>query len=154
MMGEMGLPGEIAYWAGFAVGVALAVFVVILIARRAKKPKKSAEVNSQDELLNRRVAETIKQVESDITEPKKSAEVNSQNELLNRRVAETIKQVESDIPESLRPYLVYRGPVPEPLKAKWFPRELTIEAPGQEPQRVEVYQDGYGFLYARIDKAK
>src|SRR5215475_10533498 len=123
MMGEMGLPGEIAYWAGFAVGVALAVFVVILIARRAKKPKKSAEVNSQ-------------------------------NELLNRRVAETIKQVESDIPESLRPYLVYRGPVPEPLKAKWFPRELTIEAPGQEPQRVEVYQDGYGFLYARIDKAK
>jgi hypothetical protein len=118
------------------------------------EPKKSAEVNSQDELLNRRVAETIKQVESDIPEPKKSAEVNSQDELLNRRVAETIKQVESDIPEPLRPYLVYRGPVPEPLKAKWFPRELTIEAPGQEPQRVEVYQDGYGFLYARIDKAK
>jgi len=154
MMGEMGLSGEIAYWAGFAVGVALAVFVVILIARRAKKPKKSAEVNSQDELLNRRVAETIKQVESDIPEPQKSAEVNNHDELLNRRVAETIKQVESDIPEPLRPYLVYRGPVPEPLKAKWFPRELTIEAPGQEPQRVEVYQDGYGFLYARIDKAK
>jgi len=122
-MGEMGLPGEIAYWAGFAVGVALAVYVVILIARRAKKPKKSAEVNNQDELLN-------------------------------RRVAETIKQVESDIPEPLRPYLVYRGPVPEPLNAKWFPRELTIEAPGQEPQRVEVYQDSLGFLYARIDKAK
>ena len=122
MMGEMGLPGEIAYWAGFAVGVALAVYVVILIARRAKKPKKSAEVNNQDELLN-------------------------------RRVAETIKQVESDIPEPLRPYLVYRGPVPELLNAKWFPRELTIEAPGQEPQRVEVYQDGYGFLYARIEKA-
>jgi len=123
MMGEMGLPGEIAYWAGFAVGVALAVYVVILIARRAKKPKKSAEVNNQDELLK-------------------------------RRVAETIKQVESDIPEPLRPYLVYRGPVPEPLKAKWFPRELTIEAPGQEPQRVEVYQDSLGFLYARIDKTK
>ena len=123
VMGEMGLPGEIAYWAGFAVGVALAVYVVILIARRAKKPKKSAEVNNQDELLN-------------------------------RRVAETIKQVESDIPEPLRPYLVYRGPVPEPLNAKWFPRELTIEAPGQEPQRVEVYQDSLGFLYARIDKAK
>jgi hypothetical protein len=123
MMGEMGLPGEIAYWAGFAVGVALAVYVVILIARRAKKPKKSAEMNNQDELLN-------------------------------RRVAETIKLVESDIPEPLRPYLVYRGPVPEPLNAKWFPRELTIEAPGQEPQRVEVYQDSLGFLYARIDKAK
>jgi hypothetical protein len=123
MMGETGLPGEIAYWAGFAVGVALAVYFVILIARRAKKPKKSAEVNNQDELLN-------------------------------RRVAETIKQVESDIPEPLRPYLVYRGPVPEPLNAKWFPRELTIEAPGQEPQRVEVYQDSLGFLYARIDKAK
>jgi hypothetical protein len=122
-MGEMGLPGGIAYWAGFAVGVALAVYVVILIARRAKKPKKGAEVNNQDELLN-------------------------------RRVAETIKQVESDIPEPLRPYLVYRGPVPEPLNAKWFPRELTIEAPGQEPQRVEVYQDSLGFLYARIDKAK
>jgi hypothetical protein len=123
MMGEMGLPGEIAYWAGFAVGVALAAYVVILIARRAKKPKKSAEVNNQDELLN-------------------------------RRVAEAIKQVESDIPEPLRPYLVYRGPVPEPLNAKWFPRELTIEAPGQESQRVEVYQDSLGFLYARIDKAK
>jgi hypothetical protein len=115
--------GEIAYWAGFAVGFALAVYVVILIARRAKKPKKSAEVNNQDELLN-------------------------------RRVAETIKHVESDIPEPLRPYLVYRGPVPEPLNAKWFPRELTIEAPGQKPQRVEVYQDSLGFLYARIDKAK
>jgi hypothetical protein len=62
--------------------------------------------------------------------------------------------VEQDIPEPLRPYLTYRGPVPEPLKAKWFPRELTIEAPGQEPQRVEVLQDNYGFLYARIDKAK
>ena len=123
MMGEMGLPGEIAYWAGSAVGVALAVYVVILISRRAKKPKKSAEVNNQDELLN-------------------------------RRVAETIKQLESDIPEPLRPYIVYRGPVPEPLNAKWFPRELTIEAPGQEPQRVEVYQDSLGFLYARIDKAK
>jgi len=123
MMGEMGLPGGIAYLAGFAVGVALAVYVVILIARRAKKPKKMAEVNNQDQLLN-------------------------------RRVAEIIKQVESDIPEPLRPYLVYRGPVPEPMKPKWFPRELTIEAPGQEPQRVEVYQDGYGFLYARIDKAK
>ena len=86
--------------------------------------------------------------------PKKSAEVNNQDELLNRRVAETIKQVESDIAEPLRPYLVYRGPVPEPLNAKWFPRELTIEAPGQEPQRVEVYQDSLGFLYARIDKAK
>ena len=123
MMGEMGLPGEIAYWAGFAVGAALVVYVVILIARRARKPKKRAEVNNEDELLN-------------------------------RRVAETIKQVESDIPEPLRPYLVYRGPVPEPLNAKWFPRELTIEAPGQEPQRVEVYQDSLGFLYARIDKAK
>jgi hypothetical protein len=123
VMGETGLPGEIAYWAGFAVGVTLAVCVVILIARRAKKPKKRAEVNNQDELFN-------------------------------RRVAETIKQVESDIPEPLRPYLVYRGPVPEPLNAKWFPRELTIEAPGQEPQRVEVYQDGYGFLYARVNKAK
>jgi hypothetical protein len=81
-------------------------------------------------------------------------EVNNQDELFNRRVAETIKQVESDIPEPLRPYLVYRGPVPESLSAKWFPRELTIEAPGQEPQRVEVYQDGYGFLYARFNKAK
>ena len=80
--------------------------------------------------------------------------MNNQDELLNRRVAETIKRVEPDIPEPLRPYLVYRGPVPEPLKAKWFPRELTIEAPGQEPQRVEVYQDSLGFLYARIDKTK
>lgn len=121
-MGEMGLPGEIAYWAGFAVGV-MALYVIILVARRAKKPKKRAEVDNQ-------------------------------NELLNRRVAETIKQVESDIPEPLRPYLVYRGPVPEPLSAKWFPRELTIEAPGQEPQRIEVYRDGYGFLYARVNKAK
>jgi hypothetical protein len=80
--------------------------------------------------------------------------MNNQDELLNRRVAETIKLVEPDIPEPLRPYLTYRGPVPEQLKANWFPRELTIEAPGQEPQRVEVYQDSYGFLYARIDKAK
>jgi hypothetical protein len=76
------------------------------------------------------------------------------HELFQRRVAETIRRVEPDIPEPLRPYLTYRGPVPEPLKAKWFPRELTIEAPGQEPQRVEVYQDSYGFLYARIYEAK
>ena len=123
MMGKMGLLGELDFWAGFSVGVALTISVAVYIARRAKKSKTGAEVNNQDELFN-------------------------------RRVAETIKQVESDIPEPLRPYLVYRGPVPEPLKAKWFPRELTIEAPGQEPQRVEVYQDGYGFLYARIDKAK
>jgi len=122
-MGKMGLLGELDFWAGFSVGVALTISVAVFIARRAKKSKKGAEVNDQDELFN-------------------------------RRVAETIKQVESDIPEPLRPYLVYRGPVPEPLKAKWFPRELTIEAPGQEPQRVEVSQDGYGFLYARIDKAK
>ena len=122
-MGKMGLLGELDFWAGFSVGVALTISVVVIIARRAKKSKTGGEMNSQDELLN-------------------------------RRVAETIKRVESDIPEPLRPYLVYRGPVPEPLKAKWFPRELTIEAPGQEPQRVEVYQDGYGFLYARIDKAK
>jgi hypothetical protein len=122
-MGEIGLSGEVAYWAGLTVGVTLAVYVVVLIARRAKKSKKSAEVNNQDELFN-------------------------------RRVAETIKQVESDIPEPLRPYLVYRGPFPEPLNPKWFPRELTIEAPGQEPQRVEVYQDGYGFLYARVNKAE
>jgi hypothetical protein len=81
-------------------------------------------------------------------------DVNNQDELLKRRVAETIKRVEADIPEPLRPYLTYRGPTPEPLGAKWFPRELTIEAPGQEPQRVEVYQDGYGFLYARIYEAK
>ena len=81
-------------------------------------------------------------------------EMNNQDELLKRRVAETIKLVEHDIPEPLRPYLAYRGPVPEPMKEKWFPRELTIEAPGQEPQRVEVCQDGYGYLYARIDKAK
>ena len=80
--------------------------------------------------------------------------MNNQDELLHRRVAEAIKLVEPDIPEPLRPYLTYRGPMPEQLNAKWFPRELTIEAPGQEPQRVEVYQDGYGFLYARIDKAK
>jgi len=105
------------------VGVALTISVAVYIARRAKKSKTGAEVNNQDELFN-------------------------------RRVAETIKQVESDIPEPLRPYLAYRGPVPEPLKAKWFPRELTIEAPGQEPQRVEVCQDSYGYLYARIDKAK
>jgi len=121
-MGKMGLLGELDFWAGFLVGVALTISVAVYIARRAKKSKTGAEVNNQDELFN-------------------------------RRVAETIKQVESDIPEPLRPYLVYRGPVPEPLKAKWFPRELTIEAPGQEPQRVEVGQDGYGFLYARIVEA-
>lgn len=69
-------------------------------------------------------------------------------------MAETIKRVEADIPEPLRPYLVYRGPAPEPLGAKWFPRELTIEAPGQDPQRVEVYLDGYGLLYARIVETK
>ena len=80
--------------------------------------------------------------------------MKNQDELLNRRVAETIKRVEPDIPKPLRSYLTYRGPVPEPLKANWFPRELTIEAPGQEPQRVEIYQDSYGFLYARVDKAK
>ncbi len=119
----MGLLGERDFWAGFSVGVALTVSVAVLISRRAKKSKTGDEMNSQDELLN-------------------------------RRVAETIKRVESDIPEPLRPYLAYRGPVPEPLKANWFPRELIIEAPGQEPQRVEVYQDNYGFLYARIDKAK
>jgi len=147
-MGKMSLLSELDFWAGFSVGVALTITVVVFIARRAKKSKTGGEMNSQDELLNRRVAETIKRVESDIPEP------HSQDELLNRRVAETIKRVESDIPEPLRPYLVYRGPVPEPLKAKWFPRELTIEAPGQEPQRVEVCQDSYGFLYARIDKAK
>jgi len=122
-MGKMSLLSELDFWAGFSVGVALTITVVVFIARRAKKSKTGGEMNSQDELLN-------------------------------RRVAETIKRVESDIPEPLRPYLVYRGPVPEPLKAKWFPRELTIEAPGQEPQRVEVCQDAYGFLYARIDKAK
>jgi hypothetical protein len=122
-MGKMGLLGELEFWAGFSVGVALTISVAVFIARRAKKSKTGGEMNSQDELLN-------------------------------RRVAETIKRVESDIPEPLRPYLVYRGPVPDPLKPKWFPRELTIEAPGQEPQRVEVCQDGYGFLYARIDKAK
>jgi len=88
------------------------------------------------------------------TKKSKKGEINNQDELFNLRVAETIKRVEQDIPEPLRPYLAYRGPVPEPLKAKWFPRELTIEAPGQEPQRVEVLQDNYGFLYARIDKAK
>jgi uncharacterized protein (DUF58 family) len=140
-MGELVLPGEIAYWAGFAVGVALAAYLVILIARRAKKPKKKAEVNNQEE-------------RAEVNNQEERAEVNNQDELLNRRVAETIKQVESDIPEPLRPYLVYRGPVPERLNAKWFPRELTIEAPGQEPQRVEVYQDSLGFLYVRIDKAK
>jgi hypothetical protein len=80
--------------------------------------------------------------------------MNNQDELLNRRVAETIKRVEPDIPEPLRPYLVYRGPMPEPLKANWFPRELTIEAPGREPQRVEVYKDSCGFLYARIYEAR
>src|SRR5262245_21817262 len=84
----------------------------------------------------------------------KKVDMNNQEEPLNRRVAETIKRVELDIPEPLRPYLVYRGPVPEPLKANWFPRELIIEAPGQEPQRVEVSQDSYGFLYARINKSK
>jgi hypothetical protein len=83
-----------------------------------------------------------------------AGEVNDQNELLNRRVAETIRRVEPDIPEPLRPCLVYRGPTPESLKANWFPRELTIEVPGGEPQRVEVYRDGCGFLYARIYEAK
>ena len=118
----MNLLVELDFWAGFLVGVALTICVAVLIARRTKKSKKG--------------------------------EMNSQDELFNRRVAETIKRVEQDIPEPLRPYLAYRGPVPEPLKAKWFPRELTIEAPGQEPQRVEVCQDSYGYLYARIDKAK
>jgi hypothetical protein len=113
---------ELDFWAGFLVGVALTICVAVLIARRTKKSKKG--------------------------------EMNIQDELFNRRVAETIKRVEQDIPEPLRPYLTYRGPVPEPLNEKWFPRELTIEAPGQEPQRVEVCQDGYGYLYARIDKAK
>ena len=118
----MNLIVELDFWAGFLVGVALTICVAVLISRRAKKSKKG--------------------------------EMNNQNELLKRRVAETIKRVEADIPEPLRPYLAYRGPVPEPLKAKWFPRELTIEAPGQEPQRVEVGQDGYGFLYARIVEAE
>jgi hypothetical protein len=127
-MGKMGLLGELGFWAGFSVGVALTICVAVLISRRAKKSKKG-EMNNQGEMHN-------------------------QDELLKRRVAETIKRVEADIPEPLRPYLAYRGPVPEPLNAKWFPRELTIEAPGQEPQRVEVGQDGYGLLYARIDKAK
>ncbi len=131
----MNLVVELDFWAGFLVGVALTICVAVLIARRTKKSKKG-DMNSQDELFNRRVAETI---------------MNSQDELFNRRVAETIKRVEHDIPESLRPYLSYRGPVPELLKEKWFPRELTIEAPGQEPQRVEICQDGYGYLYARID---
>jgi hypothetical protein len=117
----MNLIVELDFWAGFLVGVALTICVAVLISRRAKKSKKG--------------------------------EMNNQDELLNRRVAETIKRVEADIPEPLRPYLAYRGPVPEPLNAKWFPRELTIEAPGQEPQRVEVGQDGYGFLYARIVEA-
>ena len=124
----MGLLGELDFWAGFLVGVALTICVAVLISRRAKKSKKG-EMNNLGEL-------------------------NNQDELLNRRVAETIKQVEADIPEPLRPYLVYRGPVPETLNAKWFPRELTIEAPGQGPQRVEVSRDGYGFFSARIDKAK
>ena len=128
MTGKMGLLGELDFWAGFLVGVALTICVAVLISRRAKKSKKG-ELNNQGEM-------------------------NNQDELLNRRVAETIKQVEADIPEPLRPYLVYRGSVPETLNAKWFPRELTIEAPGQEPQRVEVSRDGYGFLSARIDKAK
>jgi len=120
--GEVNLVVEIDFWAGFLVGVALTICVAVLIARRTKKSK--------------------------------MGEMNSQDELFNRRVAETIKRVEQDIPEPLRPYLRYRGPVPEPLNAKWFPRELTIEAPGQEPQRVEVGQDSLGFLYARINKAK
>jgi len=122
-MGEMGLLGEFAFWAGFSVGVALTISVAVLIARRAKKSKKGGEMNSHDELLT-------------------------------RRVAETIKRVESDIPEPLRPYLAYRGEAPEPLKPNWFPRELVIEAPGQAPRRVEVYQDSYGLLYVRIDEAK
>jgi hypothetical protein len=146
-MGKMGLLGELDFWAGFSVGVALTISVVVFIARRVKKSKTGGEMNGQDELLNR---PKIPPLGAGIV----SGEMNSQDELLNRRVAETIKRVELDIPEPLRPYLVYRGPVPEPLKAKWFPRELTIEAPGQEPQRVEVCQDAYGFLYARIDKAK
>jgi hypothetical protein len=87
-------------------------------------------------------------------EERGAGELNNQDELLNRRVAETIERVGPDIPEPLRPYLVYRGPMPESLKANWFPRELTIEAPGREPQRVEVYQDSCGFLYARIYEAK
>jgi len=122
-MGEMGLLGEFAFWAGFSVGVALTISVAVLIARRAKKSKKGGEMNSHDELLT-------------------------------RRVAETIKRVESDIPEPLRPYIAYRGEAPEPLKPNWFPRELVIEAPGQAPRRVEVYQDSYGLLYVRIDEAK
>jgi hypothetical protein len=112
--------GELDFWAGFFVGVALTICVAVLISRRAKKSKKG--------------------------------EMNNQDELFNRCVAETIRRVEADIPEPLRPYLAYRGPVPETLNANWFPRELTIEAPGKEPQRVEVSKDSYGFLYARIKK--
>ena len=123
----MNLIVELDFWAGFLVGVALTICVAVLISRRAKKSKKG-EMNNQGVM-------------------------NNQDELLKRRVAETIKRVEADIPEPLRPYLTYRGPMPESLGAKWFPRELTIEAPGQEPQRVEVGQDGYGFLYARIVEA-
>ena len=122
-MVEIGLLKDLDFWAGFLAGVALTISVAVLINRRAKKSKTGGEINNQDELFQ-------------------------------RRVAETIRRVEPDIPEPLRPYLAYRGPVPEPLKANWFPRELIIEAPGQEPQRVEVCQDGYGFLYARIDNAK
>jgi len=118
----MNLLVELDFWAGFSVGVVLTFCVAVFIARRSKKSQKG--------------------------------EVNNQDEMLNRRVADTIRRIEADIPEPLRPYLVYRGPVPEPLKANWFPRELTIEAPGQEPQRVEVGQDSLGLLYARINKAK
>lgn len=121
------------FWAGFLAGVALTICVAVLISRRTKKSKK-VEMNSQGGMNSQ-------------------GEMNSQDELLNRRVAETIKRVEADIPEPLRPYLAYRGPVPEQLNAKWFPRELTIEAPGQEPQRVEIGLDGYGYLYARIVEA-
>jgi hypothetical protein len=139
-MVEIGLLDNLDFWAGFSAGVAVTISVAVLITRitrRAKKSKTGGEKNNPDELSQRQVAETIRR-----------------DELFQRQVAETIRRVEPDIPEPLRPYLAYRGPVPEPLKANWFPRELVIEAPGQEPQRVEVFKDGYGFLYARIDKAK
>ena len=136
MMGEMGLLGDLAFWAGFSAGVALTASVAVLIARRVRKSKKG-EINKVEGVGRGN-----------------GSRHNDQDELLKRRVAETIKQVESDIPEPLRPYLAYRGPVPDPLKVNWFPRELTIEAPGQEPRRVEICKDSYGYLYARIDKAK
>jgi hypothetical protein len=123
-MVEIGLLDDLEFWAGFSAGVALTISVAVLINRRRAKKSKT------------------------------KGGMNNQGELFQRLVAETIQRVEPDIPEPLRPYLAYRGPVPEPLKANWFPRELIIEAPGQEPQRVEVCKDGYGFLYARIDKAK